>query len=86
MKRKGKTRQGTLVYVGPTIKHTARAWTAYTDGIPAELQALAEDCPAILQMIVPIERLAEVRQALHAPNSPTSIFYSKVQQFLEGRK
>ena len=50
-----------VAYCGPTIKGVAPQYTVFVDGIPEKLAEIAEEHPVVKALIVPREKLAEMR-------------------------
>ena len=72
-----------VVYCGPDIPHVARSFTTYEE-VPEALSRLAEKCPGISSLIVPMSRMAETRRALKTPGTWESILYKHIQKFIQG--
>ena len=61
MKKKTAETTGQLIYAGPTITNVVKQYTIYTNGLPKILEEKIEEVPAIKKLIVPVNRLREVR-------------------------
>ena len=72
-----------VVYCGPSIPRVARSFTTY-DETPKELAALAEKCPAISALIVPVSEMAETRRALKTPGTKEAILFVHINKFIQG--
>lgn len=78
-----KKKKEPVVYCGPSIPYVARSFTTYAE-IPKALTQKAEQCPAILSLIVPLSQLAGTRRQLKTPGSKEAILYGHIQKFLKG--
>jgi hypothetical protein len=83
---------GQVIYLGPMIRHYGLYYSkTFRDGINDQnvYQAIAE-CPSVLQMIVPVEKIAEVLHQLrfdygHNMQGTTGryvTFYREIQKWL----
>lgn len=83
MRKKAETKQDkqeTMIYCGPDIKGVAKTFSAFRE-IPRELSEAAQKCPVIKSMIVPVEKLAEMRRQLRENGSTPHIFSKKIAEF-----
>lgn len=71
-------REKTVVYIGPTIKNVASTGSVYTNGLPERLKKEMEKQPAIGELLVPVEKLAEAKRSLAMPGSALAMIYKKV--------
>ena len=72
-----------VVYCGPAIPHITHSFTTYAE-MPKALVALAEKCPAISALTVPVSQLAETRRALKIPSTREAILYGHIKKFIQG--
>lgn len=72
-----------VVYCGPDIPRVARSFTTYTE-MPAALREMAEKCPAISVMTVPLSTMAETRRALKKSGTKEAIFYANILKYIQG--
>lgn len=70
------------VYCGPRIINVCPQWRVFTNGLTRELQELADNNPKIKALIVPLERMTEVRKALTAGNNKWAALYKSVKEDL----
>ncbi len=74
--------QEAKVYCGPDIPGVARQFSVYTGGLPGSLQQIADKIPAVRVLIVPVERLAETRNALQKQESAEHNIFLKAKEEL----
>ena len=56
---------GTVMYCGPTLPTQGlSAHALFTDGFPPHVERLAEQCPEIMRLMVPVANLSDVRRRL----------------------
>ena len=72
-----------VVYCGPSIPRVAHSFTTYAE-TPKALAALAEKCPAISALIVPVSEMAETRRALKTPGTKEAILFVHINKFIQG--
>lgn len=72
-----------VVYCGPSIPHITHSFTTYAE-TPKALKALAEKCPAITALTVPVSQLAETRRALKTHGTKEAILYGHIKKFIQG--
>ena len=75
----------TSVYCGPTIPGVAKSFTAFSGGLPAQLEAFCATYPAASGLIVPVPALPTVREALRHPGSPESLLYNLISNYIGGK-
>ena len=68
----------TVVYCGPAIRGIARQYTAFTGGLPQALEQLCAAHPILWELIVPVDRFAEMRRALQAEDSKETMLYNTI--------
>ena len=56
---------GPVVYCGPTIPGAAVQFTTYTNGTPAALAEAIKEKPALGGLLVPLDKLPEIRKQFH---------------------
>ena len=76
-------KQEPVVYCGPTIPRIAHSFTSYAE-IPKALAALAEKCPAIAALTVPVSEMAETRRALKTPGTKEAILFVHINKYIQG--
>lgn len=70
----------TVMYVGPTIRGVAAEGSLFKNGLPELLKNEMEKQPAIRDLIVPVDRLAEANKELAMPGSALAAVYRKVEK------
>lgn len=87
--RKGAAKQAagkTVMYLGPSITGVAATGTVYNNGLTPQMQAAAEELPALNTLLVEIGGIVQARHDLRDRNSGISICYRKAEEYAEGRK
>lgn len=70
------------VYCGPSVKGVARQYTVYSGGLPEAVKAFMEAHPLAKQLIVPVNRLADMRLKLETKGSKEMLIYQKLRSEL----
>lgn len=71
------------MYVGPTIAGLLPTSTIFQGGdLPDYVKRKIEECPSIQELILPITEISKARNEIAAGRGAVSIFYRKVQQFI----
>lgn len=87
--KKGTAKQAagkTVMYLGPSITRVAATGTVYNNGLTPQMQAAAEELPALNTLLVEIGGIVQARHDLRDKNSGISICYRKAEEYAEGRK
>ena len=64
-KSKAEARETTpVVYCGPSIPGVANQFTTYQNGVPAGLEAKAQEIPAIRGLLIPLDQLPDAMKKL----------------------
>lgn len=87
--KKGTAKQAagkTVMYLGPSITGVAATGTVYNNGLTPQMQAAAEELPALNTLLVEIGGIVQARHDLRNKNSGISICYRKAEEYAEGRK
>lgn len=74
------------MYLGPSITGVAATGTVYNNGLTPQMQAAAEELPALNTLLVEIGGIVQARHDLRDKNSGISICYRKAEEYAEGRK
>lgn len=74
----------TVVYCGPTIKDVVQKFAVFRGKIPQALAILAEELPAVANLIVPVSALSTVSRNLKKQASPENVFYNQILEHLKG--
>ncbi len=86
MKKKTAETTGQLIYAGPTITNVVKQYTIYTNGLPKILEEKIEEVPAIKKLIVPVNRLREVRDKIETTGTAYNVFYKQIEDYIKGGK
>ena len=70
---------GPVVYCGPTVPGVAVQYTVYTNGTPAALAEAIKEKPILGGLVVPLDKLPEVRRQFHAGAGRYYTLYRKAQ-------
>ena len=70
---------GPVVYCGPTIPGVAVQYTTYTNGTPTALAEAIKEKPVLGGLVVPLDKLPEVRRQFHAGAGRYYTLYRKAQ-------
>ena len=71
-----------VAYCGPTIKAVAPQYTVFVDGIPEKLAEIAEEHPVVKALIVPREKLAEMRVKVEQSGTRENLLYKNAVSVL----
>ena len=71
-----------VAYCGPTIKGVAPQYTVFVDGIPEKLAEIAEKHPVVKALIVPREKLAEMRVKVEQSGTRENLLYQNAVSVL----
>ena len=67
------------VYCGPSVRGVARQYTVYNGGIPDVVKRFVMEHPAAKELLVSVERFAQVRIKLETRGTAESILFNKVR-------
>lgn len=70
---------GPVVYCGPTIPGVAVQYTTYTNGTPTALAEAIKEKPVLGGLVVPLDKLPEVRRQFHDGAGRYYTLYRKAQ-------
>ena len=71
-----------VAYCGPTLKGVAPQYTVFVDGIPERLAEIAEEHPVVKALIVPREKLAEMRVKVEQSGTRENLLYQNAVSVL----
>lgn len=71
-----------VAYCGPTIKGVAPQYTVFVDGIPEKLAEIAEEHLVVKALIVPREKLAEMRVKVEQSGTRENLLYKNAVSVL----
>lgn len=71
---------GPVIYCGPTLprQYGLMQYSIFSSGLPANVQQLVDECPAIGALIVPVADLAQTRLELAAKGSAQAALYQQI--------
>lgn len=75
--------QASVAYCGPTIKGIAPQYTVFVDGLPDKLKEKVEQVPLLKALIVPLDKLAEMRVKLEQDGTRENILCNKAAALMK---
>lgn len=75
--------QAPVAYCGPTIKGIAPQYTVFVDGLPDKLKEKVEQVPLLKALIVPLDKLAEMRVKLEQDGTRENILCNKAAALMK---
>lgn len=75
--------QAPVAYCGPTIKGIAPQYTVFVDGLPDKLKEKVEQVPFLKALIVPLDKLAEMRVKIEQDGTRENILYKKAADLMK---
>ena len=81
-KKAAAVQEEAVAYCGPTIKGLAPQYTVFVDGIPEKLAEIAEEHPVVKALIVPREKLAEMRVKVEQNGTRENLLYQNAVSVL----
>lgn len=85
-KKKEVQEKKVVMYIGPTIPGLISTSTVFRNGIPSAVSAKAKECPSLLELLVPIENVAEKTKEIQNGKGASSVFYQDVCSFFFNKK
>lgn len=74
---------GTVAYCGPTVKGIAPQYTVFVDGLPEKLKEKVERVTLLNALIVPLDKLAEMRVKIDREGTRENILYNKAADLMK---
>ena len=74
---------GTVAYCGPTVKGIAPQYTVFVDGLPEKLKEKVEQVPLLNALIVPLDKLADMRVKIDQEGTRENILYNKAADLMK---
>lgn len=71
-------KQEILVYCGPQIQNVVARNEMFTNGIPKVLEEMASENRSIKRLIVPVERMIEVKKNISIKGTVENISFQKI--------
>lgn len=75
--------QAPVAYCGPAIKGIAPQYTVFVDGLPDKLKEKVEQVPLLKALIVPLDKLAEMRVKLEQDGTRENILCNKAAALMK---
>ena len=75
--------QAPVAYCGRTIKGIAPQYTVFVDGLPDKLKEKVEQVPLLKALIVPLDKLAEMRVKLEQDGTRENILCNKAAALMK---
>lgn len=75
--------QAPVAYCGPTVKGIAPQYTVFVDGLPEKLKEKVEQVPFLKALIVPLDKLAEMRVKIEQDGTRENILYKKAADLMK---
>ena len=75
--------QAPVAYCGPTVKGIAPQYTVFVDGLPEKLKEKVEQVPLLKALIVPLDKLAEMRVKIEQDGTRENILYKKATDLMK---
>lgn len=69
-----------VMYMGPTFPHRLYENTVYKNGIPEVAKKIIEKIPAVAQMFVSLDKVADTKKELAVRNSASFLVYQKIKE------
>lgn len=69
-----------MAYIGPTIEHIVQTGAVFRGGYPPKLTALLVKEPFLVELLVPIEKLAESKKIIRIQDSNLNLLYRKAEK------
>jgi len=71
------------MYIGPSIRGVVRHGAAFSGGLPARVQKLADAKPIINNLIVPVSDLAEAIKRSNEEGTAVAVAYDRISELTE---
>lgn len=71
------------MYIGPSIRGVVRHGAAFSGGLPARVQKLADAKPIINNLIVPVSDLADAIKRSNEEGSAVAVAYDRISELTE---
>lgn len=68
------------IYCGPTLPHGALlAYSVFIGPLPATVEKVIDECPEVGRLIVPVEKLGEVRRRCEISGTEKNRLYKEIK-------
>ena len=71
------------MYIGPSIRGVVRHGAAFSGGLPARVQKLADAKPIIKNLIVPVSDLADAIKRSNEEGTAVAVAYDRISELTE---
>lgn len=71
------------MYIGPSIRGVVRHGAAFSGGLPARVQKLADAKPIINNLIVPVSDLADAIKRSNEEGTAVAVAYDRISELTE---
>lgn len=74
------------MYIGPSIPGVVKNSTIFIGELPERLTRLSQELPCINNLVVSIDEITKVKEALSEQGSVEDVSYRQIMDYLEGGK
>ena len=71
------------MYIGPSIRGVVRHGAAFSGGLPARVEKLADAKPIINNLIVPVSDLADAIKRSNEEGTAVAVAYDRISELTE---
>lgn len=71
------------MYIGPSIRGVVKHGAAFSGGLPARVEKLADEKPIIKNLIVPVSDLADAIKRSNEEGSAVAVAYDRISELTE---
>ena len=71
------------LYIGPSIRGVVKHGAAFSGGLPARVQKLADAKPIINNLIVPVSDLADAIKRSNEEGTAVAVAYDRISELTE---
>lgn len=71
------------MYIGPSVRGVVKHGAAFSGGLPARLERLADAKPIIKNLIVPVSELADAIKRSNEEGSVVAVAYDRISELTE---
>ena len=74
------------MYIGPAIPGVVKNSAIFIGDLPGRLTDIAKEIPSINNLVIPIDRITEAKQALSEQGSVEDVSYWRIVDYLKGER
>ena len=74
------------MYIGPAIPGVVKNSVIFIGDLPEQLTEIAKEIPSIKNLVIPIDRITEAKQALSEQGSVEEVSYWRIVDYLKGER